>query len=310
MLSYLLSRLLQAVPTVLGVLLLVFSLIHLVPGDPAALMLGEGARDEDVAALRAQLGIDRPLPGQLASYLGAVATGDLGRSLSLGLPVSALLRERLGPTALLAIVALALAVLLAVPLGALAALHRGRAPDLLCMLVALVGISLPSFWLGPILLWLFAVELDLLPTGGAESARSVVLPALTLALPMMALIARMTRASLLEEAGQDYLRVATAKGLSRERALLRHGLANALIPVVTVVGLQLGALLTGAIITEQVFAWPGVGALLMEGIAARDYPLVQGTILVFAVVHVGVNLATDLLYALLDPRVRLREEPA
>ena len=299
------GRLLQLVPTVLGVLLLVFALLHLVPGDPAALMLGENANEQDVRALRATLGLDRPLPSQLGSYLSRLLRGDLGRSLSLGAPVAGLIGERLPATAALAVASLGLALCVAVPLGIGAALRRDSLWDHASMTLALVGISLPSFWLGPLLLWGFAVELDLFPTGGAEGIRSVVLPAVTLAFPLSALLARMTRASLLEEVSQDYVRVAGAKGLSRRRAVLRHAMANALIPIITVVGIQFGALLTGAIITEQVFAWPGLGGLLMDGIGARDYPLVQGTILLFALVYVLVNLATDLLYALVDPRVRL-----
>ncbi|MFN7972187.1 MAG: ABC transporter permease [Acidobacteriota bacterium] len=305
MVPYAASRLLLVFPTVLGVFVLVFLLVHLVPGDPAAMMLGENASDADVAALRTTLGLDRPLGVQLLDALRGAATLELGQSLHFSEPVADLLAERIGPTALLASCALVLAIACALPLGAMAALHPGRAIDHASMTAALLGISIPSFWLGPLLLWLFAVKLDLFPTGGAEDARGLVLPALTLALPMTALLARMSRASLLDEARQDYVRVAESKGLSRSRAVLRHGLRNALIPIVTIVGLQFGSLLTGAIITEQVFAWPGLGGLLIEAIASRDYPLVQGTVLLFAVIYVLVNLATDLVYAAVDPRVRL-----
>jgi peptide/nickel transport system permease protein len=304
-LTFVARRVLLLVPTSLGVLVAVFSLLHLVPGDPAALMLGETAREEDVAALRTALGLHRPLPEQLVRYLGGVLRGDLGESLTARVPVASLLRERVPPTAALATSSLALALLASIPLGALAAMRRGRLADHASMTLALVGISLPSFWLGPLLLWTFAVRLDLFPTGGAEDLRSLCLPAVTMALPLSALLARMTRASLLDEMGQDYVRVAVAKGLPAWRAVLVHAFRNALIPIVTVVGLQFGALLTGAIITEQVFAWPGLGGLLMEGIGSRDYPVVQGTILLFSLVYVVVNLATDVVYAACDPRVTL-----
>ena len=286
-----------------GVLVLVFLLIHLVPGDPAEQILGEMASEHDVSVLRHELGLDQPLPLQLADYLGDLLHLDLGRSLVTRRPVVALLRERVGPTLLLALSALLLGAFLAVPIGIAAAAWRDGLIDRASLLFASVGVAIPSFFLGPLLLWLFSVRLGLFPTGGAETVASLVLPTITLALPLAASLSRLVRASLLEEQGADYVKVAMGKGAGRGAVLLRHAFPNALLPVVTIFGLQAGSLLTGAIITEQVFAWPGLGGLLMEAILGRDYPIVQGTILLFAVVYILVNALTDAVYLYLDPRV-------
>jgi peptide/nickel transport system permease protein len=302
---FLLRRLLQVAPILLAVVTLVFSLIHLIPGDPAEVMLGDGAQAADVAALRTRLGLDRPLGEQYLAFLAGLGKLDLGVSLYYERPVTELLAERFPRTLELALAAFLVSWTLAFPLGFVAALYRGRAPDLLSRLVALCGVSMPSFWLGPLMILLFAIHLDLLPVSGREGWASLVLPATTLGAQMSAFLMRMIRASLATELDRLYLRSARSKGLSMARALLRHGLRNALLPVVTVLGLQFGALLTGSIITETIFSWPGIGSLLIQAIRLRDYPLVLGGVLLIAFTYVLVNLVTDLLYGWLDPRVRV-----
>jgi len=304
MLRYLVRRLLLTIPVLLGVATLVFALIHLVPGDPAQSMLGEGASQEDVANLRHSLGLDRPLVAQYRSFLGGAIRGDLGSSFRYGTPVTREIRDRLFRTMELALAAMAVAILIALPLGILAAVFRGTAVDYAAMTVALAGISMPNFWLGPLLAILFAVKLGWLPVAGTGSLAPLVLPAVTLGAALAAILARMTRASVLEELRELYVLAARARGLSRARAVLRHAFRNSLIPVVTIIGLQFGAVLTGTIITETIFAWPGVGRLLVQAINFRDYPLVQGCILFISVTYVLMNLVTDLTYGLLDPRIR------
>lgn len=306
MARYILHRLLLTVPVLLGVATLVFALIHLVPGDPAVSMLGEGASAEDVAALRQSLGLDAPLPVQFAAFLTGVLQGDLGTSLRTGHPVIADLGARLGATALLASAAMLVAAALALPLGIVAAMRRNTWVDHLAMTVALAGLSMPNFWLGPLLALIFGVQLAWLPISGRGTGVSVhiILPALTLGLGLAAILARMTRASLIEQLRELYVRAARARGVSARRAVLRHALRNGLIPVITIVGLQFGAVLTGTIITETIFAWPGLGRLLIQSIQFRDYPMVQGCLLLIATTYVLVNLATDLLYGFADPRIR------
>jgi ABC-type dipeptide/oligopeptide/nickel transport system permease component len=298
------SRLGAAALVVLGVCTLVFLLIHLVPGDPVEAMLGEGARPADRAALTAALGLDRPLGEQYLSYLGRLARLDLGRSFVSQRPVTDLLAERLPATLTLAAVALGLALLIAVPLGVLAACRRGRALDGAAMAFSLLGSAIPNFCLGPLLILVFSLWLGWTPVSGREGAASLVLPALTLGTSLAAILARMVRSSVLEVLGDDYIRTARAKGLSPAAVLWGHALRNAWLPVLTLVGLQLGGLLGGAVITETVFAWPGLGSLLVEAIAGRDYPLVQGCILVVSLAYVLVNTGTDLIYAWVDPRIR------
>jgi ABC-type dipeptide/oligopeptide/nickel transport system permease component len=301
---YLLRRLLLTIPVLLGVATLVFALIHLVPGDPAQSILGEGASPQEVTALRHSLGLDRPLLTQYVSFLGGVARGDLGTSFRYGTPVSREIGARLYRTAQLAVAAMAVALIIAIPLGILAAVFRGTAVDHAAMTLALIGISMPNFWLGPLLAILFAVRLGWLPVAGTGTASHLVLPAVTLGAALAAILARMTRASLLEELRELYLMAARARGLSRTRAVLVHAFRNSLIPIVTIVGLQFGAVLTGTIITETIFAWPGVGRLLIQSISFRDYPLVQGCILFISFTYVLMNLLTDLTYGFLDPRIR------
>jgi peptide/nickel transport system permease protein len=298
-------RLLLLVPTVLGVLTLVFLLVHIIPGDPVEVMLGETASRADLAQLRADLGLDRPLGEQYARFLGGLARGDLGRSFFYRRPVLAVIAAALPATALLAAAALAVSLLIALPLGVLAAVRRDRPTDRLALVGSLIGVSMPNFWLGPLLIILFSFRLGWLPVSGRESAASLVLPALTLGTALAAILVRMTRASMLDVLGEDYLRTARAKGVVERTVVARHALRNALLPVVTIVGLQFGALLSGAVITENVFAWPGVGTLLIQAITARDYPLVQGCVLVISLCYVAVNFLTDALYSLIDPRVRL-----
>ena len=302
--GYFARRLGQAVPTALAVATLVFSLIHLIPGDPVEMMLGEGAQATDVAALRARLGLDRPLLEQYGHYLRGLVTGDLGRSLHSGEPVVALLVRSFPATLELALAAMAVALLLALPLGSLAAIHRDGWIDRMARGIALFGVSVPNFWLGPMAILVFAIQLDLLPVSGRGGLLHLVLPAMTLGMGLSGLLTRMVRSALLEELGKPYLVTARAKGLSRVQALTRHALKNAAVPVVTVIGLQFGALLTGAIITETIFSWPGLGRLLIQAIRLRDYPLVQGAILWIAIAYVLANLLTDLAYAWLDPRIR------
>lgn len=301
---YLARRLLLTIPVLLGVATLVFLLIHLVPGDPAQSMLGEGAAPQDVAALRSRLGLDRPLPVQFGRFVGGLFRGDLGTSLRTGEPVASSIASRMPATAELAFAAMAVALLIAVPLGVAAAVWKGTLVDHAAMTLALAGISIPNFWLGPMMAIVFAVELGWLPVSGRGTLAHLVLPSVTLGAALAAILARMTRASLLEELRELYVTAARARGASRMRAVWRHAFRNSLVPVVTIVGLQFGSLLTGAIITETIFSWPGVGRLLIQSISFRDYPMVQGCILLIAVTYVMVNLVTDLVYGWLDPRIR------
>ena len=305
MLRYLVRRLLLTIPVLLGVATLVFSLIHLVPGDPAQAMLGDGASAQDIAELRASLGLDRPLLDQYVTFLRHAITGDLGRSFRTGQPVTTMIVERIPATAELAVAAMIVAILIAIPLGVVAAVWRGTAADYGAMTFALAGVSIPNFWLGPLLAIVFAVELGWLPVSGRGTLAHLILPAVSLGLALAAILARMTRASLLEELRELYVRAARARGASRVAAITTHALRNSMIPLLTIVALQFGAVLTGAVITETIFAWPGIGRLLIQSIGFRDYPMVQGCILLIAVTYVTVNLVTDLMYGVLDPRIRL-----
>lgn len=284
---------------------LVFLLIHLVPGDPVAVMLGDWASPADEQALRRQLGLDLPLWQQYTQYWLGVLQGDLGQSLFYQQPVSELVAERFPYTLQLAVMALLIAVLIAFPLGIWAALRAGKWPDYLSMTVSLVGVSVPNFWLGPMLILLFSITLAWLPVSGASQTGSWILPALTLGTALAAILARMLRASLLEIFHEDYMRTAQAKGLPPSKVYGRHALRNALLPVVTILGLQLGTLLGGAVITEVVFDWPGLGQLLVDSIQRRDYPVVQACILVISVAYITINGLTEVVYAWLDPRIRL-----
>lgn len=297
-------RLLTLLPTLLGVVTLVFAFIHLVPGDPVEVMLGETASVADKAALRADLGLDRPVATQYASYMGALTRGDLGRSFSYRKPVAELIGGRLLATAQLAGLAMGVALLVAVPLGVFTAVKKGTFADRAGLVVSLLGVSMPSFWLGPLLVLLFSIKLAWLPVSGRESFLSAVLPAITLGSGLAAILSRMLRSSLLDVLGAEYLQAARARGASEARVIWVHALKNASLPVITLLGLQLGSLLSGAVITEAVFAWPGIGTLMLQGIQARDYPLVQGCVLVISLGYVAANLLADLAHRMADPRIR------
>jgi peptide/nickel transport system permease protein len=306
MTDYLIRRLAQTLPIALLVATLVFSLIHMIPGDPVEMMLGDGAQRSEVENLRHELGLDRPLIQQYGSFLGGLVKGDLGRSLHFGEPVTRILARHYPATLELAFAGMLVALAIALPLGILAAFHRDGAIDHASRFFSLLGVSIPNFWLGPMLILVFSIQLNLFPVSGRSGLASLVLPAITLGTALAGLLTRMIRSSLVEELHKPYLATAQAKGLSRQLAVVRHALKNASIPVVTIVGLQFGALLTGAIITETIFAWPGLGRLIIQSIRLRDYPLVQGGILAIALTYLLLNLVTDVVYAYLDPRIRLR----
>lgn len=303
--AYLVSRFLNALWVLFGVTTLVFFLIHWVPGDPVAVMLGESASAADTEALRHALGLDRPLIDQWIGFLGGLVSLDLGSSLYYHEPVFALVTARLGATLELSALAFLVALVVALPLGLLAAARKGSAWDSTAMGFSLLGVSIPNFWLGPLLVMAFSLGLGWFPVSGREGTLSVVLPAITLGTGLAAVLSRMVRSSLLEVLGEDYIRTARAKGLASRQVLVRHALRNAWLPVLTLLGMQLGALLGGAVVTEMVFNWPGVGALLVESIQRRDYPVVQGCVLLISLIYVLVNLVTDLLYVKADPRIRL-----
>jgi peptide/nickel transport system permease protein len=299
------TRLMTSLVTLIGVVSLVFFLIHLIPGDPVEYILGDSARPADREALRSELGLDRPLVVQYADYLSGLVRFDLGHSLHSKQPVSTLLLERLPATLELSLAAFLLAVLIAFPLGVLAATRSGTPWDSGAMMISLLGVSIPNFWLGPMLILLFSLWLGLTPVSGMEQPGSLVLPAVTLGVSLAAILARMVRSSLLEVLNEDYIRTARAKGVSEQVVVWKHALANALLPVITLLGLQFGALLAGSVITEKVFSWPGVGLLLIDAIQQRDYPVVQGAVLLIAVSYLVVNRLTDLLYRAVDPRIKV-----
>ena len=332
MLSYIIKRALGVIPVLLCVSMLVFGFVRLIPGDPALVMLGERATPENIARVREQLGLNKPIYEQYLTFVSHALRGDLGRSILRQEPVTQEIIRRFPATIELALAALLFAIAVGIPAGVISAVRRGSWFDSSSMLVALTGVSMPIFWLGLMLIYLFAVVLHLLPTGGRLDAgtqlapitnlvlvdsllrgnmpvfiqglRHLLLPALALGTIPMAIIARMTRSSMLEVLGQDYIRTAHAKGLMARTVVVRHALRNAWLPIITVVGLQVGILLSGAILTETVFSWPGIGRWLVDAIFARDYPIVQGVTLIIALIFVVVNLSVDILYALVDPRIR------
>jgi peptide/nickel transport system permease protein len=305
MARHLLQRFLLTLPALWLVLTLVFLMIHIVPGDPVEQMLGEGAAPGELTQLRHALGLDQPLLTQYGHYLAQLARGDLGQSFKFQAPVRRIIFERYPATLSLAFLALLVCATIAIPAGVLAAYRRGRAADRAVGLFTLFGLAVPNFALGPVLILLFSIELGLLPVSGRGGAAYYVLPAATLGAALAAILTRMVRGSMLEELSSDYVRTARSKGLSMNAVLFRHAFRNALIPIITILGLQFGTLLAGTIVTETIFSWPGIGRLTVQAISARDYPLLQGCILVIAVSYVLVNLLTDVLYAVIDPRVRL-----
>lgn len=301
--GWLIRRLLMLIPVVLGVATLVFAFLRMVPGDPVTIMLGEQARAVDIEAMRKDLGLDGPLHKQYLSFLASLVRGDLGKSFSMRKPVLEVIANRYPATIRLALAAMLVALLVSFPLGMLSAMRAGSAVDAAAGAFALVGVSMPNFWLGPLLILLFSIHLGLTPVSGGGGLAHLVLPAITLGTAMAGILARLIRSGMLEVQGAPFIRAAKAKGAKRGRVIV-HIIRNALLPVVTVIGLQFGALLGGAVVTETVFSWPGVGLLLIEAIRSRDYPLVQGCVLAISVTYVAVNLLTDVAYALVDPRIR------
>ena len=312
MLPLIARRILATIPVMGVVALTVFGLLHLTPGDPAVIIAGDYATTQDIERIRARLGLDRPLLTQAGIWLASVARGDLGVSIYSGLPVTRLIGQRVGPTAALTALAMLISVTLAVPLGVLAAWRQGSWLDRAIMIFSVSGFSMPVFWLGFLLVWVFAIQAGVLPVQGYQPLeagpwqflRHLVLPAVTLSLVYMALIARMTRASVLGVLREDYIRTAFAKGLAPRRVLLAHALKAASLPVVTIIGVGFALLIGGAVVTESVFAIPGLGRLTVDAIVRRDYPVVQGVVLVVSGVYVLLNLLIDLLYVVLDPRIR------
>ncbi|CAN1212218.1 ABC transporter permease [Tumidithrix helvetica PCC 7403] len=332
---YILKRSLGVVPVLLGITLLVFCLLHLIPGDPAVVLLGERATPEQVASLRQQLGLNAPLPLQYLAFLTRLVQFDLGQSIISGIPIIVELRNRVPATVELSVAATTVAIAIGMPLGILAAVRKNSWIDRLMMTGSLIGVSLPIYWLGLLLVYLFAVNLHWLPPSGrlstnlemnfqpitgfyvldgllrldftifCDAIAHLILPALTLGTIPLAIIGRMTRSAMLEVLSQDYIRTAKAKGLSDRLVILRHALRNAMLPIVTVIGLQFGTLLGGAILTETIFSWNGIGSWVYDGILARDYPVVQGAVIVIASAFTIVNLLVDISYSFLDPRIRL-----
>jgi peptide/nickel transport system permease protein len=305
MARHLLQRFLLTIPALWLVLTLVFLMIHIVPGDPVEQMLGEGAAPGEIVQLRHALGLDQPLHVQYGHYLYGLVHGDLGQSFKFQAPVRRVIFERYPATLQLAFLALLVCAAIAIPAGVLAAHRRGKTADRALSVFTLFGLAVPNFALGPVLILLFSIELRLLPVSGRGGPLHYILPAATLGAALAAILTRMVRASMLEELSSDYVRTARAKGLSTSAVLFRHAFRNALIPIITILGLQFGTLLAGTIVTENIFSWPGIGRLTIQAISSRDYPLLQGCILVITVSYVIVNLLTDLLYSLIDPRVRL-----
>jgi peptide/nickel transport system permease protein len=303
--NFLLRRLLLLIPVLWGVATLVFLLLHFIPGDPVDLMLGDSALGTDRETLRDQLGLNEPLIAQYLRYFGDLLQGDWGTSLFSKKPVFEEIMERVPATMELMFGAMVVTILVAMPLGLIAAVNKGTWIDQGAMIFSLLGVSIPNFWLGPMLILLFSIHFDLLPVNERGGLEHLILPALTLGTSLASILARITRSSVVETLQAEYIRTARSKGISELRILFRHALRNALIPIVTVIGLQVGVLLSGAIITEAIFDWPGLGNLLISAINSRNYPLVQGCVLFIAGSYVMVNLVIDLLYAYLDPRIRL-----
>ncbi len=306
MIRHFLQRLLYTVPAIWLILTMVFLMIHIVPGDPVLQMLGQDARVEDLAQLRHTLGLAQPLGLQYVRYLEGLARGDWGRSMRYAAPVRPIVLQRFPATLELSLAALAVCLAIAIPAGVFSARRRGSRADRATSFFTLLGLSVPNFALGPILILVFSIEIGWLPVSGRGGIGHLILPAATLGAALAAILTRMVRGSMIEELSSDYVRTARAKGITETSVLFRHAFPNALIPVITIVGLQFGSLLAGTIVTETIFSWPGIGRLAVQAISARDYPLLQGCILIIALSYVGVNLLTDLVYAIVDPRVRLQ----
>lgn len=305
-LPQLMSHLLDTLFVLIGVATLVFLLIHLVPGDPVDVMLGEFARPADKEELRQRLGLTQPVSHQLLGYFSGLLSLDLGESIHFRQPVFDLLADHFPATLWLTITAFCFSLIIAFPLGISAAQHAGQWQDSLASGISVAGLSIPNFWLGPLLVLLFSIGLGLTPVSGMRGVSSIILPALTLGASLSAISMRMVRATLIEVLQEDYIRTARGKGVSQQGIIWRHAIPNAMLPVLTLLGLQLGGLLAGAVVTETVFSWPGIGSLMIESIQRRDYPLVQGCVLLVAISYVLLNRLTDLLYGVVDPRIRTR----
>lgn len=305
MITFLLRRLLLTIPVIFGVLTLTFFLIHLIPGDPVDLMLGEQASHQDKEVLRTELGLNLPLKVQYKNFLGNAIHLNFGVSLTNQKPVFEEIAKRVPATLQLTLAAMAFALLVGIPLGVLAATRQYHWVDHAILIIGLIGISLPGFFLGPLLIWIFAIHWDLLPVSERTGLDSLILPAVSLGVALSSILIRMTRASMLDVIREDYVRTARAKGLPEKIVFFKHALRNALMPVITVIGLQFGALLTGTVVTETIFDWPGVGTLFFQAIQQRNYPLVQGCVLFVSLTYVFVNLLTDIAYAVVNPRIRL-----
>lgn len=305
MIQYALKRLTNLIPVCFCVVTIVSLMIHIVPGDPVDLILGDFASPDEKELLREQLGLNLPLITQLQQYFWSLSQGDLGTSLVYQEPVWTLISQRFAPTAELACLALLVAMLLSIPTGIYCAVNHGKASDHLAMTASLMGAAIPNFWLGPMLILIFSIHLELLPVSERSGFDSYILPAITLGTALAGILSRITRNAMVEVIGEEYIRTAKAKGAKRVYVIWKHALKNAALPVITILGLQFGVLLTGAVVTETIFDWPGLGSLILEALNQRDYPLVQGCVLVFSMTYLFVNLVTDLLYALTDPRIKL-----
>jgi glutathione transport system permease protein len=306
MLNYFLKRLMGLVPTLLIVAVLVFLFVHMLPGDPARLAAGQEADDKTVAMVRAELGLDKPLPTQFVTFFGNMLTGDFGTSIRSRRPVSTEIAERFGPTLMLTITSMVWSVIFGMGIGIVSAVYRNRWPDRLGMTLAVSGISFPAFALGMLLMQIFAVQLGWLPTVGASTWKHYVLPSLTLGAAVASVMARFTRASFVEVIQEDFVRTARAKGVNEKSVILKHTLRNALIPVVTMMGLQFGFLLGGSIVVEAVFNWPGLGRLLVDAVQMRDYPVIQTLVLLFSLEFILINLVVDVLYGYINPTIRYK----
>jgi peptide/nickel transport system permease protein/oligopeptide transport system permease protein len=304
MIRYILIRIMYAIPTLIGAMIVMFILIRMLPGDPARLIAGPEALEQDVERIREQLGLNKPLYIQFIDYMSSILRGDFGVSLKYGTPVIKEIMARLPYTIVLAIAAEAIAVSISLPLGVLSALNPRSRLSYMISTLSLVGASVPIFWIGLIFIYIFAVNFRLLPSSGADSPRHLILPAVTLALLLIGNLTRITRASVMDVLGSNHVITAVSKGLAPRIILIRHVLRNAFIPIVTIIGIQTGALLGGAVVTETVFAWPGIGSLLVDSLFYRDYPLAQGIILFIVFVFITINILIDILYAYIDPRIR------
>lgn len=305
LLQYIIRRILEMIPILVVVSIIIFLFTHLIPGDPARLVAGKDATLEEVTIIRSELGLDKPIVEQYVTYMGNLFRGDLGTSLKTGMPITSMFAHRIMPSIYLTLASMAWALVFGLIIGTFSAIYKNRWPDYIGTVTAVSGISMPGFWLGLILIQIFSVQLGWFPTGGAENWKSYVLPSITLGAGIMSMLARFTRSSLLETLKEDYIRTGRAKGLKESVVIPKHALRNSLVPVVTIAGLQFGFLLGGSVVVETVFSFPGMGRLLVDSIGFRDYPVIQAELLLFSVQFIFVNLIVDILYSILNPKIRL-----